>query len=554
MDKLRNLIRNGYFPIQLPPAFSSESFSQALPKIKPIWDKSKYIPTRAEKYSVARSSYFRRITSIVNPIGYYFIANEITRHWRKIERHYRKSKISLSKPKIEPNIRAIKISKFSELYEAKIERSSGYKYALITDITGFFPSIYTHSIPWALHTKDIAKKNQTKTDEYFGNCIDGKSMGLQDRQTMGIPIGPDTSHIISELIGTAIDKELFDALGHWPAGFRYVDDFYLFFNTRDDAEKVLALLTKIINSYELQINASKTKIIEVKELVEESWKYNIKKLSISHERQSQRNDIHNYFEVIFKLEQKFKDESIIKYALKQICSSVIKKSNWSIFEAYLFKCGYGFPNTLQVITNILSTYYNLNYKINKKAVERFCNNLIMSHAIADHHGEVSWLLWLCKEVNVKIKREAVREVEQMSSSVCKLIILDLYHSKIIKHSILTDNLKYICKKESLYSPDWLITYEAGRRFWLKNKNINFIKESDFFKDLLDNDVYFYNEYLKIKPVFDLKNKEGKFEDIDDIFDNDEDISNHFIFDEIDDEYFDESSDEKNSSPDGLPWE
>ncbi|MET4892633.1 RNA-directed DNA polymerase [Morganella morganii] len=137
---------------------------------------------------------------------------------------------------------------------------------------------------------------------------------------MGIPIGPDTSHIISELIGTAIDKELFDTLGHWPAGFRYVDDFYLFFNTRDDAEKVLALLTKIINSYELQINASKTKIIEVKELVEESWKYNIKKLSISHERQSQRNDIHNYFEVIFKLEQKFKDESIIKYALKQTCS------------------------------------------------------------------------------------------------------------------------------------------------------------------------------------------------------------------------------------------
>ncbi len=369
-------------------------------------------------------------------------------------------------------------------------------------------------------------------------------MGLQDRQTMGIPIGPDTSHIISEMIGTAIDKELFDALGHWPAGFRYVDDFYLFFNMRDEAEKVLALLTKIISSYELQINASKTKIIEVKELVEESWKYNIKKLSVSHEKHSQRNDIHNYFEVIFNLEQKFKDESIIKYALKQISSSIIKKSNWSIFEAYLFKCGYGFPNTLQVITNILITYYNLSYQINKKAVERFCNNLIMSHAIADHHGEVSWLLWLCKELHIEIKREAVREIEQMSSSVCKLIILDLYHSKIIKHSILTDKLKNLCKKDNLYSSDWLLTYEAGRRLWLKNNNTNFIKESDFFKDLLENNVYFYDDSLKSKPIFNFKNEMHDSESMGDIFDSDVDISNHFIFDEVDDEYFDESTDDQ----------
>ncbi|MFM6127183.1 MAG: hypothetical protein ACKPBV_00235 [Sphaerospermopsis kisseleviana] len=30
-----------------------------------------------------------------------------------------------------------------------------YKYLIKTDIKNFYPSIYTHSIPWALHKKDV---------------------------------------------------------------------------------------------------------------------------------------------------------------------------------------------------------------------------------------------------------------------------------------------------------------------------------------------------------------------------------------------------------------
>ena len=97
------------------------------------------------------------------------------------------------------------------------------------------------------------------------------------------------------------------------------------------------------------------------------------------------------------LEKKFRDESLIKYGLKQISSSIIKTSNWDIFEAYLLKCGYGFPNTLQVIVTIFSTYNHYSYPLSKKAIQRFCNNLIKIHAVSDHHSEVSWLLWLCKK-------------------------------------------------------------------------------------------------------------------------------------------------------------
>jgi hypothetical protein len=437
MDKLKKLLKKGYFPVQLPPGFTSETFAANYKSFAGRWNAQKTPHTKPEKFSVARSSYYRRVTSILNPIGFYFLAKEIDTYWQKIEKHYRQSKISLSIPKISSSssLRAIELTEFSELYEAKVINSSGYRYVLITDISGFFPNIYTHAIPWAIHGKVTAKNNKSVSPEYFGNIFDQKCMRVQENQTIGLPIGPDTSHIIAEIIAVAIDLQLKEGLKKWPHGFRYVDDYFFFFDTKDESEKCLAELTKSISNYELQINPRKTKIIEVKELVEESWKYNLKKIDISDSKESQRNDLHNYFEVLFSLEKKFADESLIKYGLKLISSKIIKKSNWSVFEAYLLKCGFSFPNCLQVIANIFATYNYYEYDINTSAIERFCNNLIKVHAISDHHSEVSWLLWICKELSLNLKREVIREIESMSSTVCILIVLDLFNSGQIKHNI-----------------------------------------------------------------------------------------------------------------------
>ncbi|UUE56988.1 RNA-directed DNA polymerase [Pectobacterium aroidearum] len=538
--RTRKLLKYGYFPIQLPPYFNTDTFADKISIISGRLNAQKAKNTKGERYSVARSSFYRRVTTIVNPISYYFLVAQIDKHWSKIATHYRKSSISLSKPKIsnnESSIRAIEISKFNELYEAKTKLSSGFQYVLITDITAYFPSIYTHSIPWALHGKLIAKRNNQHTDEFYGNIIDSKSMSIQDKQTMGIPVGPDTSHIISELIGSSIDKELHDELGYWPAGFRYVDDYCLFFNTRDEAERVLAILTKQISNFELQINASKTKILEIKEFFDDSWKYTIKNLIISDNKKQQRDDVHNFFENIISLESKYKDESIIKYSLKQISSTIIRKSNWDVFESYLLRCGYGYPNTLQVIVTILCTYSKYGYNIKTDAIERFCNNLIKTHAIADHHGEISWILTLCKELKINIKRENVRSIESMSSSVCKLMVLDLHHSGVIRINLKSDYLRQLANTEQLHSPDWLLTYEAGKRLWLKNTDTSFIDADYHFKTLIDNNISFYNENIHVKPIFVYKN--ARHFDYD-IFDSEDKINNHFEFDEQDEEYFDSS--------------
>lgn len=141
----------------------------------------------------------------------------------------KKSTLSLSKPRVDgESLRAISITKFSQLYERKIIDSAGYKYALVTDVSSYFPSIYTHSIPWALYGKNESKANLKSNVNNLGDEIERYCRNIQDGQTIGLPIGSDTSHIISEIIGTAIDCELKNKLDKNLIGFRYVDDFFCF--------------------------------------------------------------------------------------------------------------------------------------------------------------------------------------------------------------------------------------------------------------------------------------------------------------------------------------
>jgi hypothetical protein len=439
-------------------------------------------------------------------------------------------------------LRAIEVRKFSELYEEKVTSAAGYKYALVTDITSFFPTIYTHTIPWALHTKVVAKVHRKPTPRYYGNILDARSTGMQDGQTIGLPIGPDTSHIIAEIIGVAIDDQLKRQFGSIPQGFRYVDDFFLFFNTRHEAERALAAVTKAVASFELQLNPAKTRIIEVRELVEESWKYGLKKLTISPSRKQQRDDIHHSCEVLFALEKHYKDESLVKYGLKQLSSKIVKTSNWEVLEAYLLKCGFGFPNSIPVIVHIFATYHHHGYPLNMAAIRRFCSNLIQSAAAVDHHSEVAWLLWLCKELSIDLEPAAVQEVERMRSPVCSVILLDLHHAGVVTPPVNVASLASAASSDALLGSEWLLAYEAGRRLWLGNADTRFIDTDVFFGELLRAGVAFYVESNRIAPIFDFKSGVPGPDDFD--FDSDEAVEDEFDFDDMDEEYFDKAPSDK----------
>ena len=79
------------------------------------------------------------------------------------------------------------------------------------DISNCYGSIYTHTIPWALHTKHVAKSNQNNND-LLGNKIDSLIQLMQNGQTNGIPQGSVLMDFIAEIILSYVDKLLDEKL------------------------------------------------------------------------------------------------------------------------------------------------------------------------------------------------------------------------------------------------------------------------------------------------------------------------------------------------------
>jgi hypothetical protein len=79
-------------------------------------------------------------------------------------------------------------------------------------------------------------------------------------QTLGIPIGPDTSLVIAEIIGCTLDEMVQKKFKTSIKGFRYIDDYYVYCENQADAEKVFKFIQSIFTEYQLDINEEKTKI------------------------------------------------------------------------------------------------------------------------------------------------------------------------------------------------------------------------------------------------------------------------------------------------------
>lgn len=514
MDRTRRLIELGHFPTQLPPGFHTSDFSKnhgdfltgwsALkdPSIQgkqPIQNPKKAPTSKVETFSVARAGHRRRVTGITNPVAQLYLSEYISQHWGSLLKHYRKSKLSASRPRMKhSSLRGATIPSMRLHSETLLHRSAGYKYVLRTDISRFFPTIYTHSIPWALHSKSVSKADRSRA-RLYGNLLDETCRQLQDGQTIGLPIGPDTSHIIAEAIASAVDVQLCGQIDGL-SGFRFVDDYYLFFHSRQAAESCLASLAQLLSQYELQINFEKTRICETVELSDDLWSHQLRAFSISNRGKAQARDLHHLFELAKLLARENTDESVMLYAIKRACSIVVRPENWETFVAHLCHVAIAYPNTLQQIENIISTYTAIGYPIKKAPLERLVNSIIKEHAPLNHHSEVAWCLWISKKNQLMISQENVAPVTMMRSSVCSLILLDMEASGLLPCRIdyaVWDSLR---DRLSLWGEQWLLCYEAGVRGW-GGFAPDTVKADQHFKLLAEATVRFYDASASGTPMF-----------------------------------------------------
>ena len=244
-----DFITYGYFPEELPPNFSTQNFGKYCKKVKlknflpksdfktPTGVKSNG-RTRLVKYNASKRGKNRREFSLPNPVSFHDTCYFLKEHWGEIEKFLLKSKnVSFSTPVIDGEARAIKFTPHSEIPAIKLLTLGGYKFVLQSDISRFYHSIYTHSLPWAFHGKKESKQDTSpkSTKNYF-NKIDEIIRNGQDGQTIGLPVGTDCSRVLAEVISVAIDLSFQKA--HPKLKFlRHVDDVWFGARSEHEAEK-----------------------------------------------------------------------------------------------------------------------------------------------------------------------------------------------------------------------------------------------------------------------------------------------------------------------------
>ena len=146
-----------------------------------------------------------------------------------------------------------------------------FSHLLHTDVTDCYGALYTHSISWAIHGVEEAKKNKGK-NSLLGNKIDAYIQASRYGQTNGIAQGSVLMDFIAELVLGYVDEQINMKLGDSKdiRILRYRDDYRIFSNSDDRAEEVLKIVSDKLRSVGMKLGVSKT--ISCRNVVEGSIK------------------------------------------------------------------------------------------------------------------------------------------------------------------------------------------------------------------------------------------------------------------------------------------
>ena len=157
------------------------------------------------------------------------------------------------------------VYKFYEHYRYQ-RAEKKFSHLLRLDIQTCFESIYTHSIAWAINGGvDSYKDTFRGKDGSIGAVWDSLMQGMNYLETNGIIIGPEFSRLFAEVILQYVDQRVEQELllKHEYRHkvdyecYRYVDDYFFFFNDEEVKEKAVCLLEDFLKEFKLSLSQEK---------------------------------------------------------------------------------------------------------------------------------------------------------------------------------------------------------------------------------------------------------------------------------------------------------
>ena len=428
----------------------------------------------------------------------------LTKNHTEIRELISKSAISLYSVELDlENFKAFKGVSFRELDVKRSQVAQKKPFVLAADISRFFYTIYTHSIAWAVLGKEnvkgaILSASSKKRKKHWTDELDQALQACQSRETFGIPVGPDTSRVIAEILLCGVHSEAaFLSASKASAGFRLVDDFFLGFDDEEQCKSALIALRNALAIFNLQLNDDKTSIRPSKKVFTDRWRYELLRAPLkSGDQKTEALQMRRIAELAYYHADKIGNAFPVKWLATRMLHTNFNKRNFPLALRILTRFGRDFP----VCINLVATYI-INHKIqclrrsqNIEIIKSWIKSVFGAHSQNSNDFEVSWALVVCGALKIEISKADFGDYKNSMSSVAFALLGLLNEKKLLRDPLSKFEWRGQVKNSGLDSHHWLMFYESVLRKWTNDPAmVAAVKSHSLFGDLLKKKISFLDD-------------------------------------------------------------
>lgn len=366
----RALLGYGMFNNKMPPCFKSEDLLDHNLEKEITLTPCDYI-----RYLSTRHTSVPRPMGIPHPMAYYALCNVIKDHWDDINIHIGKPSRKISRKHLE------KIPDEKHIFEMNwhgygkynseaedIKNMAHCRLVVQADIANCFPSIYSHSLPWAVLGKQQAKESyRQRQGDSWADKLDKHARHLKYNETNGLLIGPHASNLLAEIVLTAIDQKLLER--DFTRLHRYIDDYTFYADSKEKVAEFLHDLFIALREYDLTLNEKKTKITSVIDInpLSERWitklyQFHFSPTTLAHGKSIGFTSVNAYIEYALDICNKDNDFRPLNFAIKLLSSrygNILSKRARKLYAQKIFGLAIQRPYLLPLLEPYVMKWLNI---------------------------------------------------------------------------------------------------------------------------------------------------------------------------------------------------
>lgn len=441
-------------------------------------------------YMSKNNKYSWRIIELLHPVLYAHLVNLITKkgHWELIFsklNHNSKPNILVASNIIIPceslsetkSRSELEINNWYRLVELKsLQKATEYTQLLHADIFDFYGQIYTHTIAWALHGREVIKNalkangNQYIEKYFLGGKIDKAIRLMRGNQSNGIPQGSAVMDLIAETVLSYADEKLSEKIkGLKTFIIRYRDDYRIFAADQETIAEANRTLVEVLHELGLRLNDGKTRVyndVVQGSIKEDKWGW----ITSTHEiwmsdKELQNKSLlpkrpHHFLLALYKHVLEYPFPSQVLRGLNLLNDSLRKKDTFLkdrdsayAFIGVLINIADKFPKSIPQVMGIISTIVKnwradeiedlmlriqmrFEKRVNLDFLEIWLQRIALPHGI-----DFSCRTKLCKVVNKEIPAAELWESSWINARSLKRLISDfqLIDLEVIKNIKSSEN-------------------------------------------------------------------------------------------------------------------